>query len=64
MTHVVAPKAAAKPATKAARKVVNLDTALRPMSKAEIQARLARNRKAGKVAEMSFADAGLKPDEL
>lgn len=46
------------------KEIVDLNATLRPLSKAEIQAKLARNTKSGRVAEMSFSDAGLKVGEL
>lgn len=41
-------------------KVVILDSALRPVTKTQVKERLSRNAKNGKVAEMSFSDAGMK----
>lgn len=57
---VVAKKPVAAPA---GRKVVDL-ASLPGLTKAQIKARLASKAKAGRVAEMSFRDAGIKPDQL
>ncbi len=56
---VVAKKAAAP----AGRKVVDVAT-LPGLTKAQIKARLAAKAKGGRVAEMSFRAAGLRPGEL
>jgi len=53
---IAAKKAAARPA----RQVVDI-AKLPGLTKDQIKARLAANAKAGKVAEMSFRDAGIKP---
>jgi hypothetical protein len=37
---------------------------LRPLTRDQIKARLARKAKDGKVTEMSFADSDIKPEHL
>lgn len=50
--------------SKVTKKRVSLNSSLRQVSKGEIKARLSRNSSSGRIAEMSFSDAGLKRGEL